>query len=81
MGVRYVKDEEEGWSPVVRRMRKKSAGCVGDGELRVDGGNVVRFRSLNGIPGINIRDWSFRHWVAAKPSQYLQEPELDLNIN
>ena len=39
MGVRYVKDDEE--SPVVRRKRKKSAGCVGDGELIVDGGNTM----------------------------------------
>ena len=30
----YVRDEEEGWTPVVRRKRKKSAGCVNDGELR-----------------------------------------------
>ena len=28
-----MKDEEEGWNLVVRRKRKKSAGCVGDGEL------------------------------------------------
>ena len=68
MGVRYVRDEEEGWTPVLRRKRMKSAVCVGDGELKADGGSVMCFRSLNGIPGINIRDWSFRHWVAVNPS-------------
>ena len=47
---------------------KKSAGCVGDGELRVDGGSAMRFRSLNGILGINIRDGVFSHWIAVKPS-------------
>ena len=41
---------------------------MGDGELRVDGGNVMHFRSLNWIPGINIRDGGFSHWVAVKPS-------------
>ena len=47
-----VRDEEEGWTPVVRRKRKKiSAGRVGDGELRVDGRSIMHFRSLNGIPG------------------------------
>ena len=51
-----MRNEEEGWTPEVRRKRKKSAGCLGDGELRVDGGGVMRFRILNGIPGINIRD-------------------------
>ena len=40
----------------MRRKRKKRDGCVGDGELRVDEGSVMHFRSLNGIPGINIRD-------------------------
>ena len=44
---------------------KKSAECVGDGELRVDGGSVMCFRSLNGIPGTNFRDGCFRHWVNA----------------
>ena len=67
VGVRYMRDKEEGLTPVVRR-KKKSAGCVGDGELRVDGGSVMHFRNLNGIPGINIRDGGFRHWVAMKPS-------------
>ena len=28
-----MRDEEEGWTPVVRRKRKKSAGYVGDGKL------------------------------------------------
>ena len=41
----------EGWIPVVS---KKSAGCVDDDELIVDGGSVMSFRILNGIPGINI---------------------------
>ena len=41
MGVRYVRGDEEGWTPVVRRKRKKSAGYVGDGELGVDGGSVI----------------------------------------
>ena len=47
---------------------EKGAGCVGDSELRVDGGSVMRFRILNGIPGTNIHDKGFRHWVAVKPS-------------
>ena len=64
-----VRDEEKGWTPVVRRKRKKSAGCAGDGELILDGGSVMCFTSLNGIPETNIRDGSFRHWVAVKPSQ------------
>ena len=38
-------DEEEVWTPVVRWKRKKSAECVGDGELSVDGGSVMRFRN------------------------------------
>ena len=28
-----VRDEEEGWIQVLRIKRKKSAGCMGDGEL------------------------------------------------
>ena len=47
-----VRDEEEGWTPMVKR--KKSAGCVGDAELRVGGGSVMCFRNFNGILGINI---------------------------
>ena len=47
---------------------EESAGCMGDGELRVDGGSVMHFRSLNGIPGINIHDRRFWNWVAVKPS-------------
>ena len=61
-------DKMEVWTPVVKRKRKKSTGCVGDGELRVDGGSVMCFRSLNGILGINIHDGGFRHWVAMKPA-------------
>ena len=52
VGVKYVTNEEELRTPVVRR--KKSDGCADDGELCVDGGSVMRFRNLNGIPGINI---------------------------
>ena len=55
VGVMYVRDEEEGWIPVVRRKRKKSAGCIVDG-LRVDRRSVMCFKSLNRIPGINISD-------------------------
>ena len=33
-----TRDEEEEWTPVVRRKKKESAGCgVGDGDLRVEG--------------------------------------------
>ena len=39
---------------MLRRKRKKSAVCVGDGELRVDGESVMHFRSLNGILGISL---------------------------
>ena len=44
MGMRYVRDEDLEWNSVwnsVWRKRKKNAGCVGDGELRVDGGRVA----------------------------------------
>ena len=68
--VRYVRNEEDGWDPAVKR--KKSAGCVGDGELRVDR-SAMYFRNLNGIPGTNIPDGGggrgIRHSVAVKPSQ------------
>ena len=37
LGVSYVRDEDEEWNPVVRRKMKRSAGCVSDGELRIDG--------------------------------------------
>ena len=66
--VKYVRDDEEGWAPVVRRKRKKCAGCVGDGELRVDRGSVISFRNLNGVLAISICDGGFSHWVAVKPS-------------
>ena len=49
--MRYVRDKDEGWTPMLRRKRKKSAGCVGDGELRVDGGSVMHFRILMGYQG------------------------------
>ena len=51
-----------------RRKRKKSAGCVGVGELRVNGSSVIHFRNLNGIPGINIHDGCFSHLVVVKLS-------------
>ena len=41
---------------------------MGNGELRVDGWSVMRFRNQNGTPGINICDMGLRHWVAVKPS-------------
>ena len=52
--------EDEGWNPAVWRKWEKSAGCVGDGKLRVDGGSVMCFRSLHGMPGMNILDKGFR---------------------
>ena len=52
---------------MVRRKRKKSGRCVGDGELRVDEGSDLHFKSLSGIPGINIHDGGFKQWVAVKP--------------
>ena len=54
--------------PSGEKEEEENAGCVGDGELRVDGGSVMRFRNLNGIPEINIHDGGFRHWLAIKPS-------------
>ena len=42
-------NEEERWTPVVRRKRKKSNGYEDDGELRVGGGNIMYFWNLNGI--------------------------------
>lgn len=44
VGVRFVKDEEEGWTHVVSRRRKKSTrseGCESEGELDVDGGRQI----------------------------------------
>ena len=37
VGMMYVRDEDLEWNSVWRK-RKKNAGCVGGGELRVDGG-------------------------------------------
>ena len=58
--VRYVRDEEEGWTPVVKR-RKKSVGCVGDDGLIVDGGSVMCFRNQYGKLGVNIRVGGIQH--------------------
>ncbi len=72
VGVRYVKDGEEGWTPVVRRRRKTSGRSEnGDSscDLDVDGGKLVECRCF-GIPGVYIhgRNPRVRQWVAVKPS-------------
>ena len=59
----------------------KKIGCMGDGELSVDGGCVMHFRNLNGILEISIRNGGLWHWVAVKPTPYHQEPEINSNIN
>ena len=45
VGVRYVKDGEEGWTPVVRSRRKMSAisGSGDSCDLDVDGGKLVEY--------------------------------------
>ena len=57
-----VRNEEVGWTPVVKKKRgEKKCWMCECYELKVDGGSVMRFRSLNGIRGINIHDRGFRH--------------------
>ena len=54
-GVKYVKDGDVGWIPVVRRRRKKcarseesdSSGYVNDKRR-----SLLRYRKVDGIPGI-----------------------------
>ena len=55
IGVKYVKDGDVGWIPVVRRRRKKcarseesdSSGYVNDKRR-----SLLRYRKVDGIPGI-----------------------------
>ena len=54
--VRYVKDGEDRWSPVVRRRRKMSARSEsGDSscDLGMDGGKLVEYCCFV-IPGVHI---------------------------
>ena len=58
--MKYVKDDEVGWTPVVRRRRKKSARSVDGIDSRnlninlylIEGRSLVRYRKASGIPGI-----------------------------
>ena len=70
-GMKYVKDGEVGWTPVVRRRRKKcarsekseSSGYVYDNRR-----SLVRYRKVDGIPGIYIREnLKSSRWVTVKP--------------
>ena len=70
-GMKYVKDGEVGWTPVVRRRRKKcarsekseSSGYVYDKRR-----SLVRYRKVDGIPGIYIRENLISsRWVTVKP--------------
>ena len=55
IGVMYIKDGEVGWTPVVRRRRKKcarseeseSSGYVNDKRK-----SLLQYRKVDGIPGI-----------------------------
>ena len=70
-----MKDGEAGWTAVVRRRRKKSARSE-DGDnsenwnVRSDfikGRNLVKYKEVNGIPGIYIRgSLQASRWVAVK---------------
>ena len=61
VGMKYVKDEEVGWTPVVKR-RKKSArsedgGNSGNLNVRlnlIEGRSLVRYSEVKGIPGIFV---------------------------
>ena len=64
----------------MRKKRKKSAECVGGGELGVDGGSVMRFRNLHGIPSLNIHDGDFRHWVAVMPIPVFSRSRTKLTL-
>ena len=77
VGVRYVKDGEEGWTPVVRRKtsaRRESGDSSCD--LDLDGWKLVEYRCF--IPGAYIhgRNPTVRQWLAVKPAQFLQGLEL-----
>ena len=73
MGVKNVKDGEVGWTQVVRRRKKssrseKTESC---GNLNVNDKrrSLVRYRKVDGIPGINIREnLKASRWAAIKHS-------------
>ena len=59
--MKYVKDGEVDWIQVVRRVRKKSARSEeseSSGNLNVNDirRGLVRYRKVDGIPGINIQE-------------------------
>ena len=60
IGIKYVKDGEVGWTPVVRRRRKKSPRSEegeSSGDLNVNDKrrSLVRYRKVDGIPGLYPR--------------------------
>ena len=67
MGLKYVKDGEVGWTPAVRRRRKKSARSKeseSSGNLNVNNKrrSLVRYRRWPGIQGIYPRKFeSFKN--------------------
>ena len=61
MDVKYVKDGEVGWTPDVRRWRKKSTRSEeneSSGNLNMNNKrrSMVRYRKVDGIPVIYIRE-------------------------
>ena len=55
VGVRYVKDDEEGWTKVVRRRKQSARSESGDSscDLDVDGGKLVEYRCLGSLEFIS----------------------------
>ena len=68
MGLKYVKNREEGWIPVVRRKKRTSE--ISGSSWRVGTWRQVEYKSLKrGIPGIYIHNGrNPRQWLAVKPS-------------
>lgn len=67
VGMRITKDGEEGWTPVVRRRRKRSARTESNCELEVDGEGQVFYKCLRQGVLKSIRR-NNRQWDAGKPS-------------
>ena len=84
MGVRYLKDGEDGWTPVVRRRKTKGRSESGDSscDLYVDGRKLVEYRYFR-IPGVSIhgRNSRVRQWFTVKPNPISSRTKLNSNIN
>ncbi len=86
VGVKYVKDGELGWIPVVRRRRKKSARSEeseSSGNVNVNNKrrSLVMYRKVDGIPRIYIREsLKAARQVVVKPSPIASRTRTKRNI-